>query len=424
MRAHRRILTGSLSRLHRLGVHNGGSAAVMAAILFPVVVGGLGLGAETGYWYLSQRKLQHVVDVSVHAAGARKRAGDTDDMIVAAALHVATASGLPASATLAVDPNYTSAAYPGAELVEAIATETQPRLFSSVFSNDPVTFSARAVAKITATPGSVACVLALSTTAPRAVNADGSFTMVLDNCDVASNSNAGDSVYVTSSVSTGCAYSVGGAHTPGLTLTACDNVKVNAPLIRDPYASVAAPTSWSNCSSRHQGHPTSPSPNLTPRCFSGGLTVKGALHFEPGLYVIDGGEFAVNSGDNARLTGSGVTFYLANGAKLNIGGSVQLNFTAPSDAANPYAGILFFGDRTATDTNHVLAGNSNSDYTGAVYTPASRITFAGNSTTSGGGCTQVIGNTVTFTGNSNLRSSCPGGGTTNIDTNVIVEIVE
>jgi hypothetical protein len=31
--------------------------------------------------------------------------------------------------------------------------------------------------------------------------------------------------------------------------------------------------------------------------------VKGALHFEPGLYIIDGGEFNVNAGDNSKLTG-------------------------------------------------------------------------------------------------------------------------
>ena len=74
-----------------------GATAVIAAIMFPVVVGGLGLGAETGYWYLTQRKLQHAADLSGHAAGARLRAGDTKTQIDAAALNIATLSGLDLS---------------------------------------------------------------------------------------------------------------------------------------------------------------------------------------------------------------------------------------------------------------------------------------------------------------------------------------
>jgi Flp pilus assembly protein TadG len=431
-RTARKLPQTLLSRLHRLGVHNGGSAAVMAAILFPVVIGGLGLGAETGYWYLSQRKLQHAVDVSVHAAGARLRADDTDAKIQAAALHVATQSGY-SPGTLTVDPHYTSDAHPGAKLVEVVATETRPRMFSAVvagfFSSEPtteVTLSARAVAMVDRSAGTVACVLALSPTLSAAAKVSGSTSIDLNGCDVASNSNAANSFLMDGTnavLSTGCVYAVGQALTSnGLTLTRCANVKEYAPITRDPYADVAAPTSWSNCSGKNQGHPTLPSPNLTPRCFTGGLTVKGALHFEPGLYIIDGGEFNVNAGDNSKLTGSGVTFYLANGAKLNIGGSIQMNFSAPTSGT--YSGILFFGSRTATGVSHVLSGNSASEYTGAIYAPASNISFAGSSKATGDGCTQIIGATVTLTGASTLKSTCDSAGTSDIATNEVVKIVE
>ena len=417
-----------LSQLHRFGVHNGGATAVIGAILFPVVVGGLGLGAETGYWYLTQRKLQHIADVSAHAAGARLRADDTDAKVIAAAERVASESGHRGTPALAVNPNY--GADPDAMMVEVIATDTQPRLFSAVVANffsdnvpTTVTMSGRAVAQVVAEAGTAACVLALHPTAPRAITMDGSGSVGLQGCDIASNSNAADALYATSTVSTDCAYSVGGAIAAGVTTNVCDGVKVNAPLVRDPYKDVPAPTGWSNCSSRHQGHPTLPSANLTPGCFSGGLTVKGALHFEPGLYIIDGGEFNVNAGDNSKLTGEGVTFYLANGAKMNIGGSIQMNFSAPSDPANPYAGIVFFGDRMATATSHTLAGGAGSEYNGAVYMPASDIKFAGNSKATGG-CTQIIGATVTFTGASSLQSTCENAGTTDIITRETVELIE
>jgi hypothetical protein len=413
---------GVLDRLHRFGVHNGGATAVIAAILFPVVVGAMGLGAETGYWYLTQRKLQHAVDVSAHAAGARKRAGDPDTNIAAAALHVATISGLRASGTLTVDPHYTSANHPGAMLVEVVATDTQPRLLSSIFSNEPVTFGARAVSMVDTSGGTAACVLALSPTAPRAVTMQTSGSINLQGCDIASNSNAADALYATSSVSTDCAYSVGGAHAPGLTAKVCGTVKVNQPIIRDPYAHVVEPTNPGNCKGRHQGHPTQPSAPLTPGCYNG-LTVKGALHFEPGVYFINGGEFNVNAGDNSKLTGSGVTIFLANGARLNIGGSIQMNFTAPGPG-EPYAGIVIFGERSGTAVSHSLAGGSGSDYTGAVYAPASLIEFAGNSKATGGGCTQLIGRRVTFTGASSLKSSCANAGTSDISTNVVVTVVE
>lgn len=416
-----------LTRLRGFAVHNGGSAAVVAAILFPVVIGGLGLGAETGYWYLSQRKLQHAVDVSVHAAGTRKRAGDTKAQIDAAALYVATMSGLPASGNLTVHIPPQSGSYAGdPDSVEVIAADTRERMFSSVFNNDPVKLGARAVAKVTKTAGSVACVLALSPIAAGAVSVKGSTSIGLTGCDVASNSNAANSFLMdgsTATMSTGCVYAVGRAIVSNrLTLTKCSAVKENAPIVRDPYADVPEPTSWSNCSGKAQGHPTQPSPNLTPRCFTGGLTVKGTLHFEPGLYIIDGGEFSVNAGDNSKLTGSGVTFYLANGAKLNIGGSIQMNFSAPT--SGPYSGILFFGSRTATNTSHVLAGNSASDYTGAIYAPASNISFAGSSKAGGNGCTQIIGGTVTLTGASTLKSTCDLAGTSDIATNEVVKIVE
>jgi Flp pilus assembly protein TadG len=416
-----------LTRLHKFALHNGGSTAVMAAILFPVVIGGLGLGAETGYWYLSQRKLQHTVDVSAHAAGARLRVKDSSAGIKSAAMYVATQSGFPTTnATLTVNVPPKSGAFAlKADTVEVVATVTRARLLSSVFNKNPVVLQARAVAEVTRTPGSVACVLALSRVASGAVSVKGTTSVGLTGCDVASNSNAASSFLMdgsTAKLSTGCVYTVGTAVvTNGLTLTKCPAVKEYAPITRDPYANVAAPTSWSNCSGKAQGHPTEHSPNLTPRCFSGGLVVKGVLHFEPGLYIIDGGEFSVNAGDNSKLTGSGVTFYLANGAKLNIGGSIQMNFSAPT--SGPYSGLLFFGARSATGTSHVLAGNSSSDYTGAIYAPASNISFAGSSKAIGG-CTQIIGSTVTLTGASTLRSTCASAGTTDIATNEVVKIVE
>jgi hypothetical protein len=422
-----------LSRLNRFGVDNGGATAVVAAILFPIVVGGLGLGAETGYWYLTQRKLQHIADVSAHAAGARLRADDGVDKIVAAARHMARESGYKGTPELIVNTAYTHELFPGEKLVEVVASETQPRLFSAVvarfFSSAPdmtVTMSARAVGMVAAGAGTVACVLALSPNKSGAVTVSGSTTIGLDGCDVASNSNANNSFQMDGSnavLSTGCVYTVGTAVTSaGLTLTQCEKVKEYAPIVRDPYASVAPPPStWGTCDAKKQGSPSGTLVTVTPQCFSG-LTVMGPVHFAPGVYIINGGEFKAITGDNATVTGEGVTFYLVNGAKLNIASNVTVNFSAPT--SGQYSGILFFGARDATSVIHSLAGNSSSAYTGAIYAPASAISFAGNSKTGGGGCTQIIGATVVLAGASTLKSTCQYAGTTGIATAEIVKIIE
>ena len=48
-----------------------GMAAVIAAILMPLVIGGLGLGAETGFWYMKKNRLQAAADVSPPATMRR-----------------------------------------------------------------------------------------------------------------------------------------------------------------------------------------------------------------------------------------------------------------------------------------------------------------------------------------------------------------
>lgn len=428
-----------LCRLHRLGVHDGGATAVVAAILFPVVVGGLGLGAETGYWYLTQRKLQHVADVSAHAAGARLRADDSDEQITAAARHVASESGYKGSPALVVNTAYTHEDHPGAKLVEVVATEVQPRLFSAVvaglFSSDPettVTISARAVGMVDGGAGTVACVLALSATASRAINS--SATAELEGCDVASNSNnATDSLYVTQSLTTDCAYTVGKASATGLNLTRCPEVKEYAPLTRDPYADVPEPNlDGIACDGPDKyGKPNTPEPPLEPAQtldngvkvmrFCAGLDAKGTVDFGPGLYVMDGPLKMTSSNTDSILQGSGVTFYFTGDHAVGLRGT-RLNLAAPT--SGPYSGLLVFGNRGATTASHEVGGNTDSVMTGAIYAPTASITVTGNAKIAENGCTQVIGNTVTLSGNSNLQSDCDGAGTSDIATGEIVRIIE
>jgi len=416
-----------------------GATAVLFAILFPVLVLGMGLGTEAGYQYMSQRKLQHAADVAAHAAGARKRAGDTDEEIKAAALHIATQSGyLGGADDIIVNmPPKSGQFTDDSDSVEVILPLTQQRYFSALVSSDPVNMRGRAVARITDS-GSVACILALSPNSPRAITVTGSTSVALEGCDIASNSNAPDALYMSGNGATldvNCAYVVGQAATTERLTIDCGEVQTFAPVVRDPYADLVEPSAQGKCEDSKQGSNNSattitateshPSGVKSMR-FCKGLDLRGDVTFAPGLYIIEDGDFTVNNGtitstDENILDGEGVTFYLAHDARIRLASNSTLNFAAPT--TGPFAGIAFFGSRSATGVTHLMNGTSGSSLQGALYMPASEVEFSGNTKLTTG-CTQVIGYKVTFTGNSDLRSDCTNLGTRQIKTKEVVRVVE
>lgn len=417
----------------------GGGVAVLFAVLFPVLLLGMGLGAEAGYQYMSQRKLQHAADVTAYAAGARKRAGDSAAEIRAAALHVATRAGFrPDMGMMTINiPPQSGADAGNPNSVEVLLTLSQPRYFSALVSNQPLDMQGRAVARVAKT-GSTACVLALSPTGMGAITVTGATSVALDGCDIAANSNASDALLMSGSSATldlDCAYVVGQAVTTAGLNIGCGQVREFAPIVRDPYDSIAEPAAVGTCRNRNVGSPNS-STTLTPTenhpsgvksmRFCGGLDAKGNVTFGPGLYIIEGGDFTINSGNvdssgTASLAGEGVTFYFTGGGRLRLGSNGLLNFEAPK--TGPFAGIAFFGSRSQSGITHRINGASGSTLQGAVYLPASQVELTGNSRVSSG-CTQVIGHHVTFTGNSTLRAACENSGTRDILTNESVRLVE
>lgn len=436
------LLSVSISRLNqrfgalrawskKFALNDSGAIAVMAAIAFPVLIGAMGLGAEAGHWYLAQRSLQHAADVSAHAAAIRKRAGDGQSGIEAAALHVAGASGFSANTgTIAVSTPPKTHAFAGdVASIEVVLTQTQPLLFSSLFLRDPVNIHARAVARLNTT--AQACILALSQSAPGAVTVAGSTIVTLNGCDVASNSSASDALRMQGGgyLTTDCVYTVGGAVvTSGLTLKTCASVREQAPVTVDPYADVSEPVVSGAChkpdsfssgstflTPTYQSHPS----GLPTMRFCNGLKVTGgSVTFNPGLYIIEG-EFAVNAG--SKLIGSGVTFHLTKQASLKLNGGAQINLDAPTEG--PFAGILFFGARDSTVATHQVNGSSGSAFNGAIYFPGSEVEYSGRAGSTGG-CTQIIGRTVTFIGNSEVQSDCQAAGTRSIVTSQSVKLVE
>lgn len=392
-----------------LAKDQGGSVAVIAAIVFPVVVGAMGLGVESGYWYLKQRKLQHAADVAVYAASVRYRAGDARALMETAALRSARVTGYqPSIGTITTGVQAGSTAGSGTVSVEL--TETHSRLFSSVFTTDPVVLSARAVAELKG--GSRACVLALSPTAPGAVTVTGSTDVQLNGCSVVSNSNASDAFLMRNGsalMSTDCVYTVGGAiTTTGLNLTGCSKPVVSSPPVPDPFAGVPEPDkvqiqqlpcrTLSHVSTTDYAFDTLANGQKAIR-FCGGLDIKGNITLKSGLYIIDGGKFTITAG--AALVGSGVTFLLTGATTVDLMGNAKIDLSAPT--SGPYAGVLMFGSRSGPEANHTITGNSDWRLQGTIYMPKGILDFTGNSTVTGA-CTQIVADRINFTGNSAMET--------------------
>lgn len=398
------FLTHLRSLLARFRRDEAGAVAVVAAILFPVVIGGMGLGAETGYWYLTQRKLQHAADMAAYAGAIRARAGDSVTLIQSAAIHIAHQNGLPMEAP---EPAVNTPYNGDAASVEVRLQQTLPRLFTAIFTSEPLVLTARAVARVSDSPP-YACVLALSPDAPGAVTMGGSATVSLNGCDLASNSSAPNAIdmYGSVEVAAGCVYAVGGAQgTQFLQSTSdCPSVqKLTAPL-RDPYAHLAPPD-LSRCNTLWEG--------LTVRCFSNGLALTQDLLVDNSLYIITGGEISAKS---ALLQATNVTFVLSGTARLSLQGNSQLNLSAPT--SGPYSGVLFFGNQD-TRVMNTIRGTVDSTFTGATYFPRSDVEYSGSSST---GCTRIIAYAITFTGHSGVRCTSTGG--TSAVTERAVSLVE
>jgi len=423
--------------LRTLREDNRGGTAVLAAIMFPAVIGGFGLGAEAGYWYYTQRKIQHAADVSAHAAGIRKRSGDEAATYEAVALKIATDSDFRyGMGTIAVNSPPATGAFAGnADAVEVILTENLPRLFTAIFANTTVPITSRAVVLVDG--GSVACILSLGPAESPGINLGGNASVTLDGCDVASNSltpNAYDQ-NGSPSMTTGCIHTVGQANVGGgtvnLTDPDCPQIDEYAPTVADPYAGRSEPTVSGNCSNFNTSGGSGRNRGSAKQGYAGHycnmqFSGQGYTHLNPGVYIVDGGDFRINSG--VTVFGTGVTIYLVNGATVSISGSATVDLSAPTgtyDAlTNPYAGILFWAENDpSTVLNHSINGSSTTILEGAIYMPSDHVDYAGGAAAANG-CLQVIAWTIDFTGGSEFQSNCTNSGTTDIAVNESVTVVE
>ncbi|HTI66065.1 MAG TPA: pilus assembly protein TadG-related protein [Caulobacteraceae bacterium] len=391
----------------------GGNVAILFAVLLPVVVGGAGMGVETTYWRYKQLQLQGAADAAAFAAGVEKRSGSADAKVFSAVTDAAQENGFN-SVTAQVNSPPTSGAVTGPNAVEVILQADAQRFFTAYFTNQPVHMRARAVS--TFTTASSACILALGPAASPGLLVSGSAVVAVQGCNVMANSIANDAVTVQGSarLTAPCIVSGGGTQLSGsVTLSDCAAPITQAPRAADPYRNLPAPPTTSPCKNGNGS-------NLQPGTYCSGLDIHNNVTMQPGVYVVSGGDFRLTGG--ASLTGSGVTIYLKGSARVDMNGNAEVQLTAPT--TGPYAGILFFGDRTSSGGNGAtFNGTANSHLTGAIYFPTQAVNYQGNFSGQSG-CTQVVADTIVWTGNTSVAVDCTSQGMASIPVLGVVKLAE
>lgn len=403
-----------LNSVARFSSDKKGAVAVVFALSMPVMIAGAAYGVETTYWHYEKLRLQQMTDVASFAAAVARRTGADNAAITAAGVGAAGDNGKLSDDEVTVNPTPTEGAYTGGDAVEVKSSRKLRRYFSALFSKDKVVVKARSVSAFT-TAGN-ACVLALDPVAGRGAEFSGSSVVELIGCNVMANSQQPAAVYVggSSRLRTPCIMSAGGVSlNSGATLTSCAAAMTYLPPVADPFRLVAEPTPpTGNCLNGNGA-------TLNPGKYCG-LSLKGTVNLNPGVYYMNGGDFRVNA--NALVKGSGVTIYFYNNATLTLNGNATIQLSGPTSGT--YKGLLFFGSRTTYNTGDVVMnGTADSLMTGALYFPKQQIRYQGNF--SGvNGCTQVVANTIIWTGNTTLKVDCRAAGLPPITVGGVVKLAE
>ncbi|BCH07977.1 hypothetical protein MesoLj131c_22350 [Mesorhizobium sp. 131-3-5] len=388
-----------------------GNVAIIAALALPMVVGAAGFGVETSYWYYNSLKLQATADAAAYAGALEQISGSDKPTVIAAATRSAATNGL-GSGTIVVNTPPVSGPNTAKKAVEVIVAQNLDRIFTSIFTQGQVPEQARAVALIT--NASKACMLALDPSASQAALFSGNTSVKVTGCSVMANSIASDAIKLQGSASlqADCLISGGGVSLSNPVTTVCPAPITQALPAADPFADLPAPAASNPCQNANKS-------SLAPGTYCNGLSLSGNVTLQPGVYVIQGGDFKVNA--NANVSGNGVTIYFAGASRVSMNGNATVTLSAPTSGT--YSGVLMYGDRTGTGGQSTFNGTATSLLTGALYFPKQQVNYLGNFAGQNG-CTQVVADTIQWSGNSTINQDCTSLGMRDIPATQSVALVE
>jgi Flp pilus assembly protein TadG len=413
----------------RFFVGKAGNVAVMFALVAPVLFGAVGLGMESGLWYLDRRSMQNASDAAALAASGDGTANYSSvaSAVVASYGYVHGTNGVTVSST-----NAAACPAGGSNCYKVSITYKQVLYLAPLvgFSGDTTsgnlpaqTLQAAATATQSTTPRQY-CLLALNTVGS-AIRGNGVPNTNFTGCNTMSNASA-----------TCNGHNMGADHGDAhLTDTGCGVVQgSNLPIVPDPYSGLAANIPPNPCGSYPQepsnyGNPALPASNLWSgvKALAGNVTVCGDLQLTANV-TINAPAGAVLVIENGLLDTNGHTIQTANGSSVTVvfsgtnGGTYKhaptgggaLDLQAPS--SGPWSGVALYQDSNLTTGVDISAAGKSPtwDITGLVYLPHSNVTFSGavNKSSNGSSCfAMVVGNiTINGTGAILANGGCAAAG--------------
>ena len=414
-----------------------GNTCVLVAFLLVVLIGVTAIAVDGGMLQDNKRRLQATSDAAALAAGAKlfqnyptivaTQTADPSGQAQAAALAVAASNGFPNDrATTVVTVNIPPASGPFTGqfgYAEVIITYSQPRYFSTIFGNSTIPITARSVA-IGRWGGSGKGIIVLDPTAQNALNSGGTGAITV---------TGGASVDVNSNDPASAARATGGGSmtadqfniTGGANGTFTGTVTTGTLPVPDPLAYLPEPTVPSDgvISKKNLGKGNTQY-TLTPGRYAslpglqqGDVMIlqQASANGNGGIYYLDGTGFS-SQGASITMdpnTSGGVMLYNApssgaNSQGINITGNSSGVVNLSGLTSGPYAGILLFQERTATQSLSI-SGNGSFNLSGTFYAANAQLGVTGNGTATIG--SQYISRTLTIGGGGNVTINYTDNGT-------------
>lgn len=367
-----------------------GQALAVVVLSLTMLLGFVGLAVDMGSLLHNKRELQVAADAAAVAGAMHANYPD----LVAAAKNASAANGFTDGSnnvTVTINTPPTAGNYASQTgYVEAIVQQNEPTIFMGLFKHGTMPVLARAVAVYSAGGSGAGCIFTLGQTGTD-FSLGGNVNFQGPNCGLYVDSNSTSSKTPAMSVNGNIVLNMASIGVVG-NYVAKGNVSVtpSSPTLgitpySDPLSYIPGYSCTANSCTPSTGGSSisctslSLSGNVTktlsPGCYTG-LSASGNynLTFNPGVYIINGSS-GISFGGNGNLSGTGVTFYLAQGG-IDIAGNVSMNLSAPTSGT--YNGILF--DQSPSDSSSAeIDGNAGSVLKGVMYFPNASLTMNGNS---------------------------------------------
>lgn len=384
-----------------------GAVAILVAVLLTVVIGILAISMDGGLLLDNRRKVQGACDAAALAAGAALFANypqiatggfgscDPNGAGAVAALASAASNGFTnqdGRSTVEVHiPPITGPFRDKAGYAEVTIAYEQPRYFSRIWGSAPTTVVARAVARAR-WGGTNIGVLVMDPTSKDALNASGTGSITVTGGTAGS---PGAAVIVNSDNTTAAAATGGGGITAaafeitgGYTGALHGPVETNVPPSADPLRYLPQPSKGSAgvmsvqaIGKGNKRYRLSPGFYTNLPTFNVGdeviLQQGGIIHVAGGGFKSTGASITMDPN-----SAGGVMIYndpsgSAQSEQLQISGNSAGTVNLSALTSGPYAGILLWQNRTATQALSV-SGGGNFRLRGTFYAANAALTVTGN----------------------------------------------